>query len=40
MEAADQIIDIGPAAGVHGGELVFQGRVDELNGDSDSFTAK
>jgi excinuclease ABC subunit A len=25
MEAADQIIDIGPDAGSHGGELVFQG---------------
>ncbi len=40
MEAADQIIDIGPAAGVHGGELVYQGRIDELNGESQSFTAK
>lgn len=26
MEAADQIIDIGPDAGSHGGELVFQGN--------------
>ncbi|NJN25389.1 MAG: excinuclease ABC subunit UvrA [Cyclobacteriaceae bacterium] len=25
MQAADQIIDIGPEAGTHGGELVFQG---------------
>ncbi|RED98946.1 excinuclease ABC subunit UvrA [Marinoscillum furvescens] len=40
MEAADEIIDIGPAAGVHGGELVYQGRVDQLNGDSNSFTAR
>ncbi|MEP4532415.1 MAG: excinuclease ABC subunit UvrA [Cyclobacteriaceae bacterium] len=41
MECADQIIDIGPAAGVHGGELVFQGKVSELNGESSrSFTAK
>jgi excinuclease ABC subunit A len=40
MEAADQIIDIGPAAGIHGGELVFQGRVSEMNGESRSFTAK
>ncbi|WP_258102894.1 excinuclease ABC subunit UvrA [Marinoscillum sp. MHG1-6] len=40
MESADQIIDIGPAAGVHGGELVFQGKVNELNGESRSYTAK
>ena len=40
MEAADQIIDIGPDAGIHGGELVFQGKVEELNGDSRSYTAK
>jgi len=30
MKAADQIIDIGPDAGVHGGELVFQGTIDEI----------
>ncbi len=40
MEVADQIIDIGPAAGSHGGHLVFQGKVSELNGHTDSFTAK
>ena len=40
MEAADQIIDIGPAAGVHGGELVYQGRIDQMNGQTDSYTAK
>ena len=27
MLAADQLVDIGPGAGSHGGELVFQGRV-------------
>jgi excinuclease ABC subunit A len=27
MLAADQLIDIGPGAGTHGGELVFQGKV-------------
>lgn len=31
MKAADQIIDIGPNAGAHGGELVFQGSVDEID---------
>lgn len=41
MEAADQIIDIGPAAGVHGGNLVYQGRVQDINGlQGESFTAK
>jgi excinuclease ABC subunit A len=30
MEAADQIIDIGPAAGTHGGELVFQGTLQDI----------
>lgn len=41
MEAADQIIDIGPAAGRHGGELVFQGDLKKLNGQaSDSYTIK
>lgn len=35
MKAADQIIDIGPDAGAHGGELVFQGSFDEIiNGDT------
>jgi len=38
MTAADQIIDIGPDAGVHGGELVFQGQLEDLNG-SQSHTA-
>jgi len=32
MRAADQIIDIGPEAGSHGGELVFQGTLNELDG--------
>lgn len=40
MEAADQIIDIGPAAGVYGGELVFQGKVNQLNGSNNSYTSK
>ena len=41
IEEADQIIDIGPAAGTHGGELVFQGKLSEAKGaDSNSFTVK
>jgi excinuclease ABC subunit A len=31
MRAADQIIDIGPDAGSHGGQLVFQGALKDLN---------
>lgn len=40
MEEADEIIDIGPAAGVHGGELVFQGQVNSINGTDHSYTVK
>lgn len=39
IKAADQIIDIGPKAGIHGGELVFQGTFSELEG-SDTLTAQ
>lgn len=38
MRAADQIIDIGPEAGSHGGELVFQGSIDDINGQPHSHT--
>jgi excinuclease ABC subunit A len=30
MESADHIIDLGPGAGEHGGEVVAQGRIDEI----------
>lgn len=40
MQAADQLIDIGPEAGSNGGELVFQGNQKELLKDSKSITAK
>src|SRR5690606_26255472 len=40
MKAADQIIDIGPDAGAHGGELVFQGDLGELLEHGDTYTAK
>jgi excinuclease ABC subunit A len=39
MREADVLIDMGPEAGVHGGEILFQGNIRELNG-SDSLTAK
>ncbi len=40
INAADQIIDIGPMAGVNGGEIIFQGSYDELLKNSESFTAR
>lgn len=38
MKAADHIIDIGPEAGTHGGNLVFSGTYDEIIKDKDSLT--
>jgi excinuclease ABC subunit A len=38
MRAADQIIDIGPDAGSHGGQLIFQGSIDQINGKIRSHT--
>lgn len=40
MEAADYLIDIGPEAGVNGGELVFAGTYKEILKDSKSLTGK
>ncbi|WPP49385.1 excinuclease ABC subunit UvrA [Catalinimonas niigatensis] len=43
MRAADEIIDIGPNAGSHGGELVFQGTIQELekqNGHANTHTSR
>lgn len=39
MRAADMLIDIGPMAGTHGGELVFQGRHEDLEKEEKSLTA-
>lgn len=39
IRIADQIIDIGPDSGDHGGELVFQGSCDELKDNDVSYTA-
>lgn len=38
MEEADQIIDIGPLAGIHGGEIVAIGTLAELKKDPKSLT--
>ncbi len=40
MRAADQLIDIGPKAGTHGGNLVFQGGFKELEKQTESLTAR
>ena len=40
MYAADQIIDIGPGAGIHGGELVAQGTVKEIQACDESLTGQ
>jgi len=40
MRAADYLIDIGPLAGQHGGEVVFEGTHDELVHNPVSLTAK
>ena len=38
MLAADYIVDIGPGAGIHGGNVVFSGTVDKLLKCKDSIT--
>jgi excinuclease ABC subunit A len=40
MYAADHIIDIGPAAGAHGGQVVVQGTVDEIKACPESITGQ
>ncbi|AQT67344.1 Excinuclease ABC subunit A [Anaerohalosphaera lusitana] len=40
IEAADHIIDIGPAAGAHGGELVVAGTLEEVKACSRSLTGR
>lgn len=40
MEAADYLIDIGPEAGINGGELIFAGVYDEIIKDKKSLTGK
>lgn len=40
IRAADEIIDIGPEAGVFGGEIMFQGSIADLEKAQNSLTAK
>ncbi len=40
IRAADHVIDIGPGAGVHGGQIIAEGTVDDILACSDSLTGK
>jgi len=40
MEQADYIVDIGPGAGIHGGNVVFAGEYDEILKCDDSITGQ
>jgi excinuclease ABC subunit A len=40
MEAADHIVDIGPGAGEHGGEVVAQGTIDQIKATPGSITGQ
>lgn len=38
MFAADHIVDVGPGAGVHGGEIIAQGTVEDIMNNKNSLT--
>ncbi len=40
MEAADYIVDIGPGAGIHGGEIVCAGTIDDIKNCDESITGQ
>ena len=40
IRTADQIIDIGPHAGIYGGEIIFQGNIEQLLRSKKSMTGK
>ncbi|MGB2363484.1 MAG: excinuclease ABC subunit UvrA [Flavobacteriales bacterium] len=40
MMAADEIIDIGPLAGKNGGNVIYQGKLNDIGNHSESLTAK
>ncbi|MGK2877164.1 MAG: excinuclease ABC subunit UvrA [Solirubrobacterales bacterium] len=40
MLAADQIVDIGPGAGIHGGEIIAQGTAEEIGKVKESLTGQ
>lgn len=40
MRACDYLVDIGPRAGIHGGEIVAAGTIDEVMNNDESITGK
>ena len=40
IRASDYIIDVGPEAGRHGGEIIYQGPTNQLENNTDSWTVK
>jgi len=40
MQEADQIIDIGPEAGIHGGEIIYQGKLKDIFNEEKSLTTQ
>jgi excinuclease ABC subunit A len=40
MRAADHVIDLGPGAGKHGGEVIAEGTIEEIIGNPASITGK
>ena len=40
MYAADYIVDVGPGAGIHGGEIVCQGSIDDIKNCKESMTGQ
>lgn len=40
IRAADYIIDVGPDAGSNGGQIIYQGNVDGLQKNTDSYTVR
>lgn len=40
IREADYIVDIGPGAGVHGGEIIAEGQLEDILASEDSLTGK
>ena len=40
IRTADHVLDIGPGAGIHGGNIIAQGQVEDLIGNPNSITGK
>lgn len=40
IKEADYIVDIGPGAGVHGGQIIAQGKLEDIMNSEDSLTGK